>query len=410
MPQTDASTTFAASDGNIPTANISDLVETSNKDLLAQINSRIQQQTYALIVGAVSTAIAAMIASVSYTVQSSAPTASDFAYTILLALPLVIAVVVWVTGLSVAWVTNQQEKLARTTTLQYKLDEEANVEFTAVQDALTDLAKSVCIWRVISRAPNWDWKRNAGASFNITRRRISAGCLAPSFIQTDIKVYGIQLDSMQMFFLPDQVLVFQSGKYGAVSYNALQVQVSPTRFIEHEGVPSDSTVVDRTWQFVRKDGGPDMRFNNNRQIPIAQYGHVELSSQTGLNVHLHVSNLPYAQRFAKALSDYIQHFQAPHRPASSKTSWGYQQSSDYPRKELPKTEDPEESSDESPYHILRVPPNASKDEIIAAYRKSAQMYHPDKVAGLALEFRELAEERMKAINAAYEQLQRTFKE
>ena len=38
-----------------------------------------------------------------------------------------------------------------------------------------------------------------------------------------------------------------------------------------------------------------------------------------------------------------------------------------------------------------------------------EMYHPDRTAGLAPEFRELAEQRMKVINAAYDQIKRTFK-
>jgi DnaJ-class molecular chaperone len=44
---------------------------------------------------------------------------------------------------------------------------------------------------------------------------------------------------------------------------------------------------------------------------------------------------------------------------------------------------------------------ASQEEIAVAYRKLAQMNHPDKVAGLAPEFRGLAERRMHEINAAY---------
>ena len=36
----------------------------------------------------------------------------------------------------------------------------------------------------------------------------------------------------------------------------------------------------------------------------------------------------------------------------------------------------------------------------------AQLYHPDKVANLAPEFRDLAEQRMKEINAAYRELSR----
>lgn len=58
----------------------------------------------------------------------------------------------------------------------------------------------------------------------------------------------------------------------------------------------------------------------------------------------------------------------------------------------------------SAHEVLGVVSNASEDEIVAAYRKLAQMYHPDRVSGLGPEFSELAERRMKEINAAYAQL------
>jgi DnaJ-class molecular chaperone len=45
-------------------------------------------------------------------------------------------------------------------------------------------------------------------------------------------------------------------------------------------------------------------------------------------------------------------------------------------------------------------------EITTAYRKLALTYHPDKVAHLAPEARELADQKMKEINAAYAQLKR----
>jgi curved DNA-binding protein CbpA len=35
------------------------------------------------------------------------------------------------------------------------------------------------------------------------------------------------------------------------------------------------------------------------------------------------------------------------------------------------------------------------------------MYHPDKVEGLAPEYRQIADQKMKVINAAYEQLKLT---
>ena len=60
----------------------------------------------------------------------------------------------------------------------------------------------------------------------------------------------------------------------------------------------------------------------------------------------------------------------------------------------------------SPYEVLEIRPGASREEITAAYRRLVQQYHPDIVANLAPEFREVAERRMKEINAAYEQLKR----
>jgi hypothetical protein len=76
------------------------------------------------------------------------------------------------------------------------------------------------------------------------------------------------------------------------------------------------------------------------------------------------------------------------------------------RSEGPKSqaEAPRPSSTKDPYVILNISRNSTQDEATAAYRKMAQMYHPDKVAGLAPEYREIAETKMKDINAAYEQI------
>ena len=60
----------------------------------------------------------------------------------------------------------------------------------------------------------------------------------------------------------------------------------------------------------------------------------------------------------------------------------------------------------SPYEVLGVRSRASEEEITSAYRQLVQQYHPDKVAGMAPEFREVAERRMKEINAAYAELKR----
>jgi DnaJ-domain-containing protein 1 len=58
-------------------------------------------------------------------------------------------------------------------------------------------------------------------------------------------------------------------------------------------------------------------------------------------------------------------------------------------------------STRSPHEVLGVAPDATFDEIKAAYQKQMSLYHPDKVAGLGRELQEVAESRSKEITAAY---------
>jgi len=143
--------------GDIPTASVTDLVDTSNGEFLEQINSRIQQTTYAPTIRHVSFWIAGLLGAFTWLVAVAVNPIVVLLLFAFTALTLLI-------GLEVASATAEQEKLTQITTLQYKLDDEAKSKFIDVQDALDALGKSECIWRVTSETSTWDWKRNSGAT------------------------------------------------------------------------------------------------------------------------------------------------------------------------------------------------------------------------------------------------------
>jgi DnaJ like chaperone protein len=59
-----------------------------------------------------------------------------------------------------------------------------------------------------------------------------------------------------------------------------------------------------------------------------------------------------------------------------------------------------------PYEILGIPSSASSEAIQAAYRARMSEYHPDKVAHLGEELRELAHRKALEIQQAYQQLRK----
>ena len=58
----------------------------------------------------------------------------------------------------------------------------------------------------------------------------------------------------------------------------------------------------------------------------------------------------------------------------------------------------------NPYEVLGVSPDATDDQIKAAYREMARKYHPDNYVNSPLS--DLAEEKMKEVNEAYDAIQK----
>jgi hypothetical protein len=192
------------------------------------------------------------------------------------------------------------DRVRRTTVLMYEFDPAAGARFEKLHSAFNELTKCYRKWHVSAEGKVRDRKYHAGASSLISRRQISIGLGSPPLMKTNVSVPYIPVGKQSLYFLPDVVLIVEPNAVGAVSYSKLSVEAAQTRFIEEDGLPGDAKVVDRTWRYVNKKGGPDRRFKDNRELPIALYDEVTLSSDTGLREVVQLSRLGVAEILASA--------------------------------------------------------------------------------------------------------------
>lgn len=288
------------------TADVDTLVETSTDETIAEINSKLELYAYgnAPLVTVVTAVVALAIVLILFSVLSRLwevqANDSETFYALLIpaiALAVALPAVVFVC-VPVIKRVRATDKLKRTTHLSYKLDRVARARYTALLKAFECLARSVGIWSQQTQQATPDWKRNAGASALITRRRIGVGALQMPGILVNLPVCGFDFGHMMLFFLPDQLFVLQGKRYGAVSYSGIQKSLSEVSFREDGPVPGDAQVVDYTWQFVNKNGGPDRRFKDNRQIPVVRYGALNFTCSDRLQIKLQVSSFQAALEFA----------------------------------------------------------------------------------------------------------------
>src|SRR5690606_34854834 len=110
---------------------------------------------------------------------------------------------------------------------------------------------------------------SAGANISVDLSllsEVSIHRLPSSFFKTNIKIPFIGLRNTELYFLPDKLLLKRNEKFAAIQYSNLDIDIAHVNFREYNRVPSDATVVDYTYKYVNKNGGPDRRFSYNPRI------------------------------------------------------------------------------------------------------------------------------------------------
>jgi hypothetical protein len=185
--------------------------------------------------------------------------------------------------------------------LRYDVSGPVQGAFAALAAAVDDVGRSALVRRVDAHGATHDWKRNAGAGALVDSTDVRLASGLPPRVTSNITVPVLPAGRQTLYLFPDRILVRDGGRYGAVAYADVAAETAITRFIEERATPHDAQQVGTTWRFVRVDGGPDRRFNNNRQIPIYLYGQLDLASASGLRSRFHCSRPDAVRRLADAL-------------------------------------------------------------------------------------------------------------
>jgi hypothetical protein len=272
--------------------------------------------------------------------------------------------------------------------LYYNLKSDGVERLRALRKAFEIVLQCDYVWRYEGEERTNDWKRNAGAGTLVTRSRVRPA-LVDSSLGIDSNVaFGFLIDHSTLLVLPNGFVLRTGERYQRLG-KTLDVNATTTDFREEDASPRDSELIGRTWRYVNKSGERDLRFNDNRQIPIYKYGQLEIGCESW-KVRLCLSRADAAAEFATVLWSAI----------GDSTKIPPQD-----RSEAPLRKPANEPSDlAAAFSLLGLKPGASLEDTSSAYKNLAAQSHPDKVTHMAPEFHELAERKMRELNAAYEQI------
>jgi DNA polymerase-3 subunit epsilon len=220
------------------------------------------------------------------------------------------------------WWLHQWDTARRAVVVYYDVNDEYSQRYQSLVDGFAGIESSPRKSQITAEGGTnaYQWKVNAGASKIVRTVPARTSMRGPQILATNINVPTIQAARRSLYFMPDRVLLQEGSAYTDIPYESLTFDVRQTRWIESSSVPGDAPIIDHTWAYVNKGGGPDRRFRNNRQIPIIRVGELHLSNANGFKATYQLSNPEAAPAFGRALEEMRNDSAAPARSEGHATA------------------------------------------------------------------------------------------
>lgn len=172
---------------------------------------------------------------------------------------------------------------------EYVFDDFSRMKYETLLQAMETLRSNQKVWQLTSVYANQRSRVHGGASQSLDKVPVTIKRKTPYFLRMNVTCYQIKLKKEMLYILPDQIIVKNGSKFGAIAFSELQFEIGTENVID-TAAPKDAYVVSKTWRYVNKDGTPDRRFSNNVQLPVCLYAAVSVRSGSGFNTKLYLSN------------------------------------------------------------------------------------------------------------------------
>jgi len=215
----------------IESGSVSQMVDSSSAELLAEINSKSKKPLIWPWVFGSSVCLLAVVVAVN--------------------VPLwVFCLLISLCGGGLIWGVHA-DKLRKTVVLFYELEPHIEEAFQSLHNAFNALRSCSRMWHVESKGnitTTYDWKVNAGASAIVRRTNIAPHVGSPPYFQCNVAIPVLPAGHQKLYFLPDRILVWTANGVGAVGFDQIDMSSNEQRFIESDGVPET-----RGWWIKRGD-------------------------------------------------------------------------------------------------------------------------------------------------------------
>lgn len=184
------------------------------------------------------------------------------------------------------------------------LNERQSDAFLRLLNAFKAMSQCEMIWYIASK--NEDLTKSS-ATHSVERKKTSFTCGAFNHVSAiNTNEVPIFRDLHNTYYLyPEYVVKAKSPiDFEVIPFEKVIIRYNPKRFVESEyewNWPKDGQVITHTYQFVNKNGKPDMRYANNKRVPVFLYGELTIDI---FGLTYQTSQNDVTKEFVKAFNDY----------------------------------------------------------------------------------------------------------